>query len=48
MSPLHHRDIGLVGAGLLEDDVLLEMICDRMHLSEDMIRLPSRSKTAKA
>ncbi len=39
MTPLHHRDIGLVGAGLLHDDVVLELICDRVHLCDDMIRL---------
>ncbi|MDD3153566.1 MAG: N-acetylglucosamine-6-phosphate deacetylase [Victivallaceae bacterium] len=39
MSPLHHRDIGLVGAGLLHDDVYLEMICDKLHLSVPMIEL---------
>jgi len=39
MSPLHHRDIGLVGAGLLLDDVLLEVICDKIHLCPEMLAL---------
>ncbi|MHC4946133.1 MAG: N-acetylglucosamine-6-phosphate deacetylase [Planctomycetota bacterium] len=39
MSPLHHRAIGLVGAGLLDDEVLLEMICDKIHLCPEMIEL---------
>lgn len=39
MTPLHHRDIGLVGAGLLHDDVNLELICDKIHLSPEMIQL---------
>ena len=39
MTALHHRDIGLVGAGLLHQDVYVEMICDKLHLSPDMIRL---------
>ncbi|MDF1815655.1 MAG: N-acetylglucosamine-6-phosphate deacetylase [Verrucomicrobiales bacterium] len=39
MSKLHHRDIGLVGAGLLDTDVKLEMICDKIHLCADMIEL---------
>ena len=39
MTPLHHRDIGLVGAGLLHQDVYVEMICDKLHLAPDMIRL---------
>ncbi len=39
MSPLHHRSVGLVGAGLLDDDVMIELICDGIHLCPDMIRL---------
>lgn len=39
MSPLHHRDIGLVGAGLLHDDVRLELITDKVHVSVPMIQL---------
>jgi len=39
MSRLHHREIGLVGAGLLDDDVMIELICDGIHLCPDMIRL---------
>jgi N-acetylglucosamine-6-phosphate deacetylase len=39
MTPLHHREIGVVGAGLLDDYLLLELICDTIHLSPDMLRL---------
>ena len=39
MSPLHHREIGLVGAGLMDDEVMVEAICDKVHLCPDMIRL---------
>ena len=39
MTALHHRDIGLVGAGLRHSEVFIEMICDRIHLCDDMIRL---------
>ncbi|MBQ9338541.1 MAG: N-acetylglucosamine-6-phosphate deacetylase [Lentisphaeria bacterium] len=39
MTPLHHRDIGLVGAGLLHPEVYVEMICDKLHLCPDMIKL---------
>ena len=39
MTPLRHREIGLVGAGLMHEDVYLEMICDCMHLCPDMISL---------
>ena len=39
MTPLHHREIGMVGAGLLIDDLNTEVICDRIHLCDDMLRL---------
>ena len=39
MSPLHHREIGVVGAGFLVEDLNTEVICDRIHLCDDMLRL---------
>lgn len=39
MSPLHHRALGVVGSGLLDDEVRLELICDTLHLVPDMLRL---------
>ena len=39
MTALHHRDIGLVGAGLRHKEVFIEMICDKIHLCSDMINL---------
>jgi N-acetylglucosamine-6-phosphate deacetylase len=39
MSPLHHREIGVVGAAFLLDDLIAEVICDRIHLCDDMLRL---------
>ncbi|MCP5540715.1 MAG: N-acetylglucosamine-6-phosphate deacetylase [Akkermansiaceae bacterium] len=39
MSPLHHRNVGLVGAGLLDDGVMIEVITDTIHLCPDMIEL---------
>ncbi|MBO5751826.1 MAG: N-acetylglucosamine-6-phosphate deacetylase [Kiritimatiellae bacterium] len=39
MTKLHHREIGMVGAGFLIDDLDTEVICDRIHLSDDMLRL---------
>lgn len=44
MSGLHHREIGLVGAGLTDSDVLLELICDKKHISPDMIKLIFNSR----
>ena len=39
MTPLHHREIGVVGAGLLDESLMLELICDTIHLCPDMLRL---------
>ena len=46
MTPLHHRDIGLVGSGLLYDDVNAEFICDKLHISPEMIKLVFKVKGA--
>lgn len=39
MSPLHHREIGMVGMGLLDDSLKLEFIPDGLHLCADVLRL---------
>ena len=39
MTPLHHREIGMVGAGFLVEDLNTEVICDKIHLCPDMLRL---------
>lgn len=39
MTRLHHRETGLVGAGLYYDDVYTEIICDKVHLCPSMIEL---------
>ncbi|MEM9016354.1 MAG: N-acetylglucosamine-6-phosphate deacetylase [Verrucomicrobiota bacterium] len=39
MSRLHHREVGLVGAGLLDERVLVEMIADGVHLCPEMIQI---------
>ena len=39
MTALHHRDIGLVGAGLMNQDVYIELICDKLHVCPDMMKL---------
>ena len=46
MTPLHHRDIGLVGSGLLYGDVNVEFICDKLHISPEMIKLVFKVKGA--
>jgi len=39
MSPLHHREIGLVGSGLMDENAMLELICDKIHLCPEMIQM---------
>lgn len=39
MSKLHHRDIGAVGAMLLSEDSFAEVICDKVHVSDEAIKL---------
>jgi N-acetylglucosamine-6-phosphate deacetylase len=46
MSPLHHRDPGLVGATLERDDVDAEVICDGYHVHPAAASLAIRLKTA--
>lgn len=47
MTALHHRDIGLVGAGLMNQDVFIEFICDKLHICPDMIKLVFSVKGAE-
>ncbi len=44
MKPLHHRDVGPVGWGLLSDAVTVDVIADLQHLSPDMLRLVFKVK----
>lgn len=39
MTGLHHREIGVVGAGLIDSDLKIELICDGIHLCPDMLKL---------
>ena len=39
MTPVHHREIGSVGAGMLDDELMIELICDTIHLCPDMLKL---------
>ncbi len=39
MTPLHHRAPGVVGAGLADERLQLELIADGVHLAPEMIRL---------
>ncbi|MDK2785380.1 MAG: N-acetylglucosamine-6-phosphate deacetylase [Thermotoga sp.] len=46
LRTLHHREVGIMGAGLLLDDVKVELICDGVHLSKEMVKLVYRVKGA--
>lgn len=39
MTGMHHRDIGGLGAALLNDKVDCEVICDGMHICLDMLKI---------
>ncbi len=39
MTGMHHRDIGGLGAALLNDEVECEVICDGMHICLDMLKI---------
>src|SRR5438067_1298186 len=44
MTPLHHRDLGAVGWGLIHGDVTIDMIADGIHLDRKVLRLITKSK----
>lgn len=44
MSGIHHRNMGGLGACLLNDDVYNELICDGLHISNEMLELMLRVK----
>lgn len=46
MSPLHHREPGPIGWGLLKDDVTVDLIADGVHSAPLMLSLVLRCKTA--
>lgn len=42
--PLHHREVGVVGAAMLLDELYCEAICDGIHLSAPAVRLLWKNK----
>lgn len=44
MTPLHHRDIGVVGAGLLHNELNAELIFDKIHVSVPAAKVLLQSK----
>ncbi len=39
MSPFNHREPGLIGAALEDENCMIELICDGVHVHESMVRL---------
>lgn len=46
MRPLHHREPGVVGAGLIHREISCEFIGDGVHTNPNLIRLLMQNKTA--
>ena len=44
MKPIHHREIGTVGAAYLLDELNCEVICDGIHVSKPAIKLSYKNK----
>jgi N-acetylglucosamine-6-phosphate deacetylase len=45
MAPLHHREPGPIGWGLVKDEVTCDMIADGVHLDPSILKLILRCKT---
>ena len=43
-TPLHHREIGVVGTALLDDELYTELICDAIHVSVPAMKLLVKNK----
>jgi N-acetylglucosamine-6-phosphate deacetylase len=43
MRPLRHRDPGLVGAALVREDVIVQVIVDGIHLADETAKLVARA-----
>ncbi|MGI8772797.1 MAG: N-acetylglucosamine-6-phosphate deacetylase [Acidobacteriaceae bacterium] len=46
MHPLEHREPGIVGAVLDDDDLFADIICDGMHVDPAIVRLFAKAKGA--
>ncbi len=47
MAGMHHRDVGGLGAALLNDQVTCEVICDGMHICLEMLQIYFRLKSSE-
>ena len=39
MRPFHHREPGLIGLGLMDEDIYIEVIADKVHINETVLKL---------
>lgn len=39
MRPIHHREPGITGLGLLDKDLYVELICDGIHIAPEILKL---------
>ncbi|MBI5026478.1 MAG: amidohydrolase family protein [Nitrospirae bacterium] len=44
MRPFHHREPGLIGLGLLDEDLYIEVIADGVHVHPETLRLVFKTK----
>lgn len=44
MRPLHHREPGIVGTALIEDELSVELIADGFHLADTILKLVYKTK----
>jgi len=47
MTPLHHREVGAVGWGLVHHDVTCDIIADGVHINPDVLKLIIATKRAE-
>jgi N-acetylglucosamine-6-phosphate deacetylase len=45
MKPFHHREPGLAGMGLMDEDLYVEVIADGVHLKEEVLRFIFKVKS---
>ena len=43
-KPIHHREVGVVGAAMLFDELYTELICDGIHVSNPAVKLLCKNK----
>lgn len=44
LRPIHHREVGALGAAMLFDELYTELICDGIHVSKPAVKLLCKNK----